>query len=318
VKLHFALPVAERSVAGVGCVRHAGMRFKGEQIRQVCFERTVSTAQSPVSVLPFSGLGGDGFFLEERSPPFVPGLKFSDEACGGHLRETKRKETNLLCGNGDCIARNVLLNGLYLMELAELDGKVGKEPPEHGDDALASIDDEAREAMMGGEQGIQRLFVVHDLLRDDLFPVQIPALGAAHEDAVAVSEERGVHGNEDFFRFRDNLSRYCCMSVEVLAQGLRMLAILSAQLRVGLLVRRIFLVGFCDPCISLAAPLLELLPAIAAFVPLLSPAFTVFLCAVRSSSYSAKLALKTGKKIKEGFQLHCSGNPLNSTSQTFP
>jgi hypothetical protein len=83
-------------------------------------------------------------------------------------------------------------------------------------------------------------------------------------------------------------------------------------------VCRILRVRFGDPHISLAMLLFKLQPAIATFVALSSSAFTVFLCTMRSSSYSAKLALKTWEKIKEGFELHCSGNLLNSASQNFP
>jgi hypothetical protein len=77
-----------------------------------------------------------------------------------------------------------------------------------------------------------------------------------------------------------------------------MLAVLPAQLRVRLLVRRVLVVGFCDPGILLQTSLLKLLTAIAAFVPLSASALTVFLCAMKSSVYSAKSAFLNLEKDK--------------------
>src|SRR3989338_999503 len=210
-------------------------------------EGTAGAAQSPVRVLPSAGFRLDGFFLEKCPPPFVPDHEVSDEVRGGHLREAKGKGTKFLCRDGDRIALDVFLDGLDLVELAELDGKVWEAPLEHGDDALAPVDDETGEVVPGGEQDIQCLFVVHDLLRHNLLLVQVPALGAAYEDAVAASEECSVHRNKNSFWLCNHLPRRSCMSIEVLSQRLWMFPVFFAQLRVCLLVRRVLRVRLDHP-----------------------------------------------------------------------
>jgi hypothetical protein len=157
--------------------------------------------------------------------------------------------------------------------------------------------------MSCGEQCVEGFFVVHDFLRDDFFPVEVPAVGATHEDAVASSEERGVHGNHNGVRGCLHFARRPRVSIEVLAQRLRVFAVLSTQLCVRLLVRRVLVVRFRDPGVLLEAALLKLLPAIAAFVALSAPALTVFLCVVRSSAYSAKLAFLNLEKDKSMISL---------------
>lgn len=153
------------------------------------------------------------------------------------------------------------------------------------------------------EKRIKSLFVVHDLLGDDFLPVEVPAVGAAHEDAVAASEERGIHGNDNGACGWLHLACRPCVRIEILPECLRVFAVLPAQFCVRLLVRCVLVVRLSDPCIPPEAVLVKLLTAITAFVPLAPPALTVFLCAVRSSSYSAKSALKTGGEDEKAFSI---------------
>lgn len=184
------------------------------------------------------------------------------------------------------------------MELAELNGKAWEATLEHGNDPFAPVDDKAGERMSCRKESIQGLFVMHDLLRDDFLPVEILGVGTAHEDAIAVSEECGIHGNDNGILPGLHLTRRSRVGIEMFPQRLRMLAVLPAQLRVCLLVRCIPVVGFHDPGILLETALRKLLPAIAAFVTLSAPALTVFLCAVKSTVYSAKLAFLKLEKDK--------------------
>jgi hypothetical protein len=184
------------------------------------------------------------------------------------------------------------------MELAELDGKIWKAAFQHCNDSSASVDDEASERMSCGEQCVEGFFVVHNLLGDDFLPVEVPAVGAADKNAVAASEECRIHGNDDGIRLDLHLACRSGVGIKILSQCLRMLAVLSAQFCIRLLVCRVLVVGLCDPGILLESFLLKLLPAIAAFVALTAPALTVFLCAVKSSTDSAEWAFLKLEKDK--------------------
>lgn len=275
------------------------MIFAGEQVWKICFERTVSASETLVRVVPSFGFWVNGFLCEKHLPVFVPGLESFRETLSMQFGELKSKDAKFLCGFRDGVAWNVLLDRLNLVELAELDGKARESALEHRNDPFASIDDEGGEGMSCREEGVQSFFVVHDLLRDDFLPVEVLAVGAAHEDAITPPEECGVHDNDNgIVCGRLHLAGRSREGIKILPERLRMLAVLPAQLRVRLLVRRVLVVGFRDPDVLLEAALLKLLPAIAASVPLAPPALTVFLCAVRSSAYSAKLAFLNLEKDK--------------------
>lgn len=275
------------------------MIFAGEQVREICVERTVGASETFVRVVPSFGFWMNGFLCEKHLPVFVPSLESFREALSMQLGQLESEDAKFLCGFRDGVTRNIFLDRLNLMELAELDWNARESALEHGNDPFSSIDDEGGEGMSCREEGVQSFFVVHDFLRDDFLPVEILAVGAAHEDAVAPSEERGVHGN-------DNGMFCCCLhltgrsreGIKILPECLRMSAVLPAQLSIRLLVRRILVVGFRDPNILLEAALLKLLTAIAAFVALPPSALTVFLCAVKSSAYSAKVAFLNLEKDK--------------------
>lgn len=301
MELDFAFPVAEGTVTGVRRVGNVQRRmiFAGEQVREICFERTVGAAETLVRVVPSFGFRVDGFLLEKRLPAFVPGFEPLREAFPMQFGQLKCKDAEFLCRFRDGVARDVLLDRLDLVELAELDGKTRETALEHRNDPFPPIDDEGGEGVSCREEGVQSLFVVHNLLRDDFLPIEVPAARTTHENAVAPSEERGVHGNDNgMFCRRLHLTRRSCVGIEIFSERLGMLAVLLAQLRVRLLVRRELVVGLRDPDVLLETSLLKLLPAIAAFVALSAPALTVFLCAVRSSVYSAKLAFLNLEKDK--------------------
>lgn len=279
------------------------MIFAGEQVREIGLERTVRAAETFVGVVPSVCFWMNGLLCEKRFPAFVPGFESFREALPMKFCELESEDAEFLSRFGDRFARDVLLDRLNLMELAELDGQSQEAAFKHGNDPFASIDDEAGERMFCREERVQGFFVVHDLLGDDFLPVEIPAVGATHEDAVAASKERGVHGNDNRICCCLHLACRPCVGIKVLAQCLRVFAVLLAQLCVRLLVRCVFVVRLSDPRISPEAVLVKLLSTITAFVPLTAPALTVFLCAVRSSSYSAKSALKTWGEDKKAFSV---------------
>lgn len=279
------------------------MIFAGEQVREIGFERTIGTAETFVRVVPSLRFWMNSLLCEKRLPAFMPGFESFREALPVKFCELESEDAEFLSRFGDRFARDVLLDRLDLMELAELDGKLWEAAFEHGNDPFASVDDEAGELMSCSKQCVEGFFVVHDLLGDDFLPVEVPAVGAAHKDPVAASEERGIHGDDNGVRGCLHLARWPCAGIEILAQCLRVFAVLPAQLCVRLLVRCVLVVRFSNPCILLEAVLIKLLPTMTAFVPLPPSALTVFLCAVRSSSYSAKSALKTGGEDKKAFSI---------------
>lgn len=305
MELDFALPVAERAIAGVCSIRNAELRviFVGEQVRDMGFERTVGATETLVRVVPSLCFWMDSFLCEKRLPAFVPGFESFSEALPVEFCELESKGAEFLCSFCDGVVWDVLLHRLNLVELAELDGETGESMLQHRNDSLASIDDEAGERMSCCEERIQSFLVMHDLLGDDLLPVEVPAVSATHEDAVTTSEECRIHNNDDGVQRCFHLTRRPCVGIEILAQCLRMFAVLPPQLCVRLLVCRVLVVGLSDPVNFLKAALLKLLSTIAALVPLTPPALTVFLCAARSSSYSAKSALKTGGEDKKAFSV---------------
>ena len=250
-------------------------------------------------VVPSFGFRMNSFLREECLPAFVPGFESLREALPMQFGQLESEDAEFLRRFRDGVARDVLLDRLNLMELAELDGQTRETPLEHGNNPFAPVDDEGGEGMSCREEGVQSLFVVHNLLRDDFLPVEIPGVGAAHEDAVAPSEERGIHRNDNGIVCRHlHLAGRSRKGIKILPQRLRMFAVLPAQLRVRLFVRCELVVGFRDPGVLLQTLLFKLLTAIAAFVPLTASALTVFLCAVRNSVYSAKLAFLNLEKDK--------------------
>ena len=140
VELDFALPVTERAITGVCGVGHFWMFFVGEKIREIGFERAVGAAKSPVCVLPFVGVEIGGFFYEEVFPAFVPRREFFCEEAAVHLCELESEGAKLLRGIRDGFARDVLLDHLDLMKLAQLDWNFREATFKHCNNTLASID----------------------------------------------------------------------------------------------------------------------------------------------------------------------------------
>lgn len=267
------------------------------------FERTIGATEALVRVVPSLCFRMNGFLCEKCFPVFVPGFESFGEALPVEFCELESKDAEFLCCLDNRIAWDILLHRLNLVELAELDGETGESTFQHRNDSLASVDDKAGERVSHHKEHIQGFFVVHHLLGDDLLPVEVLAVSAAHEDAVATSEECRIHGDDDGVCCCFHLTRRPCVGIEVLAQCLRVFAVLPAQLCVRLLVGRVPVIGFRNPGSLLAVTLLKLLSTITAFVPLTPPALTVFLCAARSSSYSAKSAWKTEGEDKKAFSV---------------
>lgn len=246
----------------------------------------------------------NGFLSEKHFPMFVPGFESFGKALAMQFCELESKDAEFLCCFRDSVARDVLFDRLNLMELTELDGKTREAALEHCNDSFSSINDKSGEGVSCCKEGVQSFFVVHDLLRDDFLPVEVLAVGATYQDSIAPPEERGVHGDDNGTVCRRlHLAGRSSVGIKILPQRLRMFAVLPAQLRVCLLVCRVLIVGFGYPGFLLEAALLELQPALAAFVALPAPTLTVFLCAVRSSAYSAKLAFLNLEKDKTGISV---------------
>jgi hypothetical protein len=125
VELDFAFPVTERSVTGVCCVGNVEFRvvFAGEQVREICFERTVGAAETLVRVVPSFGFWMNSFLREKCLPAFVPCFESLGETLPMQLGQLESEDAEFLRCFSDGIARDVLLHRLNLVELAKLDGK---------------------------------------------------------------------------------------------------------------------------------------------------------------------------------------------------
>lgn len=147
MELDFAFPVAERAITGVCGVGDVELRmiFVGEQVRKICFERTVGASETFVRVVPSFGFRMSGFLCEKYLPVFVPGFESFREASSMQFGQLEGENAEFLCSFRDGVAWNVLLDCLNLVELAELDGEVWKSALQHSNDPLASIDDKAGE-----------------------------------------------------------------------------------------------------------------------------------------------------------------------------
>jgi hypothetical protein len=208
----------------------------------------VCTAESFMDVpplpLPFQAVGS---LFEKLTPSLVPFIECCSEFLSRRSSERESDSTQIFSCIELRIASEFLRDRLELMELALLERNLRVPLLEQLPDTLPSINREGTEAESCRIKSVETSFVVFNLFTRDFPPVQIPSVGATDQYSISATEERCVHDKIHWLLFRDNFTRCSGVSIEVLAECLRIFAIPFLKILVGLSSCGVLIVGIRNP-----------------------------------------------------------------------
>lgn len=175
-----------------------------------------------------------GSLSEKLTPSLVPFIECCGEFLSSRSSERESDSTQIFSCIDLRIASEFLRDRLELMELALLERSLGVPLLKQLSDTLPSINRERTEAESCRIKSVETSFVVFNLLTWDFSPIQIPSVGATDQHSIRATEERCVHDEIHRLLFCDNFTGCSGVSIEVLAERLRIFAIPSSKILVGL------------------------------------------------------------------------------------
>ena len=219
-----------------------------EEPRKISSQGKVGAAEAFMRVtpspLPFIA---ERALLQKLIPSFVPCIERLGEFLSGGAGQRECDDAQFL----SCIqlrsTRQLLRDCLDLMELTLLDGNMRMPLLEQRSDTFPSVDGEGLEPQSCRLQYIETLRVLLHLLALNFFPVQIPPIGAAHQQSIRPLEECGVHEEIHWLWFYNDFSGRPCMSIEIFTERLRVFAIRLSKISVGLPSSCVGIVGLLYP-----------------------------------------------------------------------
>lgn len=207
-------------------------------------------------------------FLQKVVPTCIPLV----ERCGDFLSRCACERQSDRAQFSACrqlrTFRELLRDGLQLMELTELHRNGRISLLEQCTYSFSTIDDERLKPKSGGSEYIDASTVVLDFLVADFSPVEIATIGTANKDTVRAPEERCVHEQIDRIFLCDDFTGRSSVRIEVLAKRFGIFAVPHSEIFIGLSVFRVIFIGSIYPCLLLLVAAHELPTACRATKPL--------------------------------------------------
>lgn len=268
-----------------------------EEPWQIPAQGEVGAAEALVGVPPPSfALRTVRALLHELSPSLVPAVECRGEVCPRRAGQGEGERSEFPPRWKFRAARQLLRDRLQLMKLALLDRNAGMPLLEHLPDALPPVDREREEVETGSLQDRETRRVVLHLLAANLFPVEVPSVGAADEDAVTPREERRIHEEVHRLSVHDDLAGDRRMRIEEFSERLRVFSVRATQVMVRLPPVNVRVVGIVDPRRLPPIATYEYATTDRALVPLPSGLPTVFPKCKRAAGGTLFLGMKNWEK----------------------